>query len=437
MVSIEEQLRFSAVKVNEGSGCIFQPDSEEYTYVLTVRHNLEEGNYKEKKLIPIDHVNIYRFNVEGDRLEVIDYHVHTDLDLALIIIKRESALPGFELSYAIPSRNEMAYIYGYPQRLSNNIHDKRDQVECRWTMECEDHRKYELKTVDPQHTWAHGSSQNLIGFSGSGMFFDNGESIILKGIFTELRDPTGANNSKSIAICIHNFETIAQKNNLKPLIPKSLLSFRPHVEFAFTRIDNTISHVFNANLKAVVEGPISPNMIVERINEALFVPSLGNFGNYLTNKRLWTSWLELLTFLNIHQSTIEFSYENYCEKVPLYFCKDENSIGRVIRLFLIDDKLRSRLKNGQLVIFSSTETSNSKEYLEKDKVKKIVVECSRPDSFSPKIMIGNASQVPEFSCVHIDHFSTEIGKLETDDLSLEEALELVKSTVIKIMSYAE
>ncbi len=88
MATIEDQLRFYAVKVNEGSGCLFQPDSKEYTYVLTVKHNLEiENSVGEKELIALNDIKIYRGNVDGERIsDIIAFELHETLDLALIVI---------------------------------------------------------------------------------------------------------------------------------------------------------------------------------------------------------------------------------------------------------------------------------------------------------------------------------------------------------------
>ena len=33
-----DKLRFYSVKVNNGSGCLFQPETKDYSYILTAKH---------------------------------------------------------------------------------------------------------------------------------------------------------------------------------------------------------------------------------------------------------------------------------------------------------------------------------------------------------------------------------------------------------------
>ena len=58
------------------------------------------------------------------------------------------------------------------------------------------------------------------------------------------------------------------------------------------------------------------------------------------------------------------------------------------------------------------------------------------DFFNDKMMIGNATQVPGFSCIHIDHFSTKIDQIDTGALQAEEILDLIKKEITNILNYA-
>ncbi len=65
-----------------------------------------------------------------------------------------------------------------------------------------------------------------------------------------------------------------------------------------------------------------------------------------------------------------------------------------------------------------------------------MADLNRPDFFNDKMMIGNATQVPGFSCIHIDHFSTKIDQLDVDDLQPDQILDLIKQEIINILNYA-
>lgn len=430
MPTIEEQLRHFAVKVNNGSGCIFQPDSKEYTYVLTVKHNLEVTNV----LIPIEDIKIYRGNVDGEPIpNIISYEVHDTLDLALIVIPYIGETETF-LTHSISTKDESLFIYGYPSRLNANV-EKRENVRCLCDMQREDLLSTEIRTEQAQYTWEINSQKSLIGFSGCGVFAEVNGALVLKGIFPELKDPSGANN-KLISIYISNFNSIADKLGRKHLVSSDLLSFNSYSTKAFKRVNPGLKGVFSPHIEQILlNRGFSPIAIAERNKDKLTLPLSKNYTDSLSQSKLWEAWLELLTFLNIAIPELQ-DLESYCSKVPLYFSANENHIKRLIRLFLYDNDLRSEIKRDSLIAFSSIETSGGKEFLGKEEVKKIVASLDRPDFFNDRMMIGSATQVPTFSCIHVDHFSTKIDQIDVDDLQSDEILELIKQEITNILNYA-
>ena len=434
MPTIEEQLRYFAVKVNNGSGCLFQPDSKEYTYVLTVRHNLEiaSGN-GEKVLMPLEDIKIYRGNIEGEPIpNVITYETHDILDLALIVIPYigESEMI---LTHSTSVSNDKLILFGYPKRLST-LEEKRENVRCRCDMQREDQLGTEIRTEQGQDTWDINTQKSMVGFSGCGVFADINGTLVLKGIFPELKDPSGANN-KLVSFYISNFNSIADKLKRKHLLPSNLLSFQSYANKAFKRVNPGLKRIFNSNIEQIANSGISPIAIAERNKNTLTIPISKNYSDALSQSKLWEAWLELLTVLNIAIPENQ-DLECCCSKVPLYFSANENHIKRLIKLFLSDSTLRSQIKKNSLIAFSSDETSGGKEFLSKEEVKRIVADLNRPDFFNDKMMIGNATQVPGFSCIHIDHFSTKIDQLDVDDLQPDQILDLIKQEIINILNYA-
>lgn len=434
MLTIEDQLRFFAVKVNNGSGCLFQPDTNEYTYVLTVKHNLEiENEDGEKVLMPLGDIQIYRNNVAGEPIsDIIACEPHETLDLALIIIPYIGDTE-LVLTHSFPVKEEPIFLYGYPERLSTSD-ERREDVPCFCSMQRDDKFGTEIRTEQGQHTWEINTQKAMVGFSGCGVFANVNGVLVLKGIFPELKDPTGANN-KLITFYISNFNSIADKLGRKHLLPSSLLSFQPYTNKAFRRVNPGLKGVFNINIEQVSLGGISPIAIAERNKDKLTLPVSKNYSDNLSQSKLWEAWLELLTVLNIVTPENQ-DLESCCSKLPLYFSANENHIHRLIRLFLSDSNLRNQIKKDSLIAFSSIETSGGKEFLSKDEVKKIVADLNRPDFFNDKMMIGDATQVPGFSCIHIDHFSTKIDQIDVGTLQSNEILELIKQEIINILNYA-
>ncbi len=434
MPTIEEQLRYFAVKVNNGSGCLFQPDSKEYTYVLTVKHNLEIKNEnQENVLMPLEEIKIFRGNVDEKPISgLITYETHDILDLALIVIPYIGDSEMI-LTHSTSVTEDKLILYGYPQRLSD-LEEKRENVRCICDMQREDELGTEIRTEQGQHTWDINTQKSMLGFSGCGVFADINGTIVLKGIFPEIKDPSGANN-KLVSFYISNFNSIADKLTRKQLLPSNLLSFQSYASKAFKRVNPGLKGIFYSNIEQVVNGGISPIAIAERNKDTLTIPISKNYLDDLSQSKLWEAWLELLTVLNIAIPEKQ-DLECCCSKVPLYFSANENHIKRLIKLLLSDSTLRSQIKKDSLIAFSSDETSGGKEYLSKEEVKRIVPDLNRPDFYNDKMMIGNATQVPGFSCIHMDHFSTKIDQLDVDDLQPEQILDLIKQEIINILNYA-
>lgn len=434
MPTIEEQLRFFAVKVNNGSGCIFQPDTKEYTYILTVKHNLEITSVNEEKvLMQTQDIRIYRGNADGDPIpNIIEYETHDTLDLALIVIPYigDSEMV---LVHSNPIKDESIILYGYPSRLSQK-QEKRENIRCFSDMYREDKLGTEIRTEQGQHTWDINTQKAMIGFSGCGVFADIHGTLVLKGIFPELKDSSGVNN-KLISFFISNFNSIADKLGRKHFVSSDLLSFSSYSTNAFKRVNPGFKTIFSSHIEQILDRGFSPIAIAERNKEKLTLPLSKNYTDNLSQSKLWEAWLELLTFLNIAIPELQ-DLESCCSKVPLYFSANENHIKRLLRLFLSDNDLRSEIKRDSLIAFSSIETSGGKEFLAKEEVQKIVANLDRPDFFNDRMMIGNATQVPTFSCIHVDHFSTKIDQIDGDDLQTNEILELIKQEITNILNYA-
>jgi hypothetical protein len=435
MLTIEDQLRCFAVKVNAGSGCLFQPDSTDYTYVLTVKHNLERKNEDgEKVLMDKEEIKIFRGNVDKDPIsKIITYEIHDKLDLALIVIPHvgDSELC---LAHSNPIHNEPLILYGYPSRLSEISDEKREDIQCLCGMQREDQSGVEIGTVHGQHTWDINTQKAMLGFSGSGVFANSNGAIVLKGIFPELKDPSGANNKLNI-FYISNFDSIAAKLKMQPLIPHSLLSFKPYREKSFHALDPYLKQCMDQEIDKVLNSDITPIKIGEKYKDTLVIPTSEKYADSFSQSKLWVAWLELLTVLKISDWENKES-NNSSSVIPLHFSANEHLIKGIIRLFLTDAKLMALMKKNSLITYSSLEEAGSLDYLSRDKVRNIVVKADVADPFGRRMMINQASQVPDFSIIHIKHFQNKIAQIDADDQSPKEILELIKKEIITILNYA-
>lgn len=213
MNELENKYKELAVRVcyngNFGSGCLFQSDEEDHSYVFTAKHCIsEEGNK-----FDLSKLNVYRHTdfTEDKKLDIKKVHFHDVLDLAVIIIKK------IELNCTNiirqPQKNMPVTIYGYPFKLKKEK-EPRENINCKITFRHDTH--FELTSDSLQFTFSTETPENIKGLSGSGIFIEENDSISFVGIFTRLKGPDGIYN-KYCAHGIIELDEIFKTNNLKPL----------------------------------------------------------------------------------------------------------------------------------------------------------------------------------------------------------------------------
>ena len=428
MPTIDEQLRFFAVKVNNGSGCIFQPDTTEYTYVLTVKHNLvKEG----KSICVPDEIIIKRFNLDGDKIKIRDVYIHANIDIALLVVEYLGN-ENYTLSYTNPKRYEKVRVFGYPEYLKTQpIHTT--SIICSSDLEHDPSVSFEIITDDTMHTFNRGAQQNIVGFSGSGIFFENGEQLILKGIFPRLIDPEGAHN-KVNGIYISCFDEIIKNNNLLELIPSCLTSFEFHRDKAFDTINPAIMNCVSDHIKNILDSGITPKSVSGEFKGELCMPYDMNYQNKITNPKLWKSWLELLVYLDISTDNPDYSFNVFCRNIKLYHSENYHIMDQFVGVFLQDQELISKIKNNDIIAYSSENTPAGSKYLEKGRINKIVSNIYKQRSIDPRIKIDDPSKMKTFSCIHIEHFADKIAGIDSELLPLE-IKEIIKTEIKNIFNY--
>ena len=113
-----DQCKQCSVIVDNGSGVLFQPMTEEYSYILTAKHNLyndaKQGSYKEPK----DKDDIKITFCDGNDKQIIDKYEHDSLDIAILKIdKIEFESPYKE--FIQPNNGYEFKFYGYPEKRRN------------------------------------------------------------------------------------------------------------------------------------------------------------------------------------------------------------------------------------------------------------------------------------------------------------------------------
>ena len=285
MPTIEEQLRFFAVKVNNGSGCLFQPDTLDYSYVLTVKHNLKKAD---NSICLSNEITVLTSNLDGEPLRIIAVIIDENLDLALLVIEfiGDSDYP---LSFSKPKREEKVVVYGYPNYRFNEA-IKTTSLPCISDFEHQNNISFELISEKPMFSFNRGAQQNVIGFSGSGIFRIESNRLILKGIFLSLDNTEGAHN-KLNGYYIDCFNYMLNNSTYLELMPSYLTSFKEHKINVFNSINQLIRNGLSPNLANILDSGITPNSIAEQFKGNLYAPYSENYRDKLLNQKMWKAWV--------------------------------------------------------------------------------------------------------------------------------------------------
>lgn len=432
MLSIEDKFRFFAVKVNNGSGVIFQPNTNEFTYVLSVKHNIEKA---EKAICTLDEILISRNN--GDIVKAIELHIHDSLDLILIIVPYLGD-SDYILTAEEPIRNEALQVFGYPTYLKDEVVKSTD-LSCTCGLEQIKKISYEIISENPMFTFNRSAAKNVIGFSGSGIFKINGNNLILKGIFPRLNDPEAAHN-KINGFYIEGINEIIRKNGLLALLPDYMCNFSflksdafdlqggfasPNIEFT--------KNFLRSKTQEIISSPLTPNEIRKLFENRLLL--FNQDESFLQSKGIWILWLEFLTILNIVKK------ENYnIEKIKEVFNN--------IRLISVDgdgdwsDQLtnmvysdyRGLKKDGIVIIGISKPPADEETYILDKRIPHIAnaITEKRKGHDRGLLQIDNGITFPleDYKFIHIEYFKkkaiikkhTEYADILDDDALLEKLI---------------
>ncbi|WP_238456728.1 ABC-three component system protein [Desulforamulus aeronauticus] len=420
------------VKINiqgskdQGSGCLYQPNSEKFTYVLTAKHCLTKDENKivftqeEIKLIIVTRDT-------GERLEVTSCYVKDNLDLAVLKVKILDDLPAV---LAIePIRNMNFLLKGYPKYLMGydescvitgkiidvSLYDEYFELECSKSLESFDNN----------------AKDNTVGFSGSGVFFELEGDFKLIGILTRLKDPNGTySRLKAIKVsCINQF---LLEMNLEPLIPFELYSFKKYLPESFSNCGKA-KVVFEECFSNGVKG-ITPYNIFESLGEKMFLP-YDKENQLLFKDNLWIGWIKLLTHLHIEEnSTINISnindyiYLNETDrkkenKKRFFYTYKFNHLGDCIQHIFVS--IYDDIKYGDCIIINSEKRFMSFD-LGRDLLEKIVREIDEVELYKNKIDIDNPNAYKNISIYHIDVIEQFLREKKIDFLTIKESKDIIK-----------
>ena len=430
-MDISEKYEQLAVKIKcggiVGSGCLFQPDSDKFTYVLTAKHCLE-GELVNKATFTKEDIIIKRFQAKEDDipLTVIDFKLHEETDIAVIIVEYIKDLPS--IGIAEPHKNSDVTIYGYPNHLIGKlVSEIRHNIGMKisWV-----HKgSFELTTTNSLMTYYDGAAELIMGFSGCGVYNEVDDNLEIVGIFKGLKSPTGAYEGLC-AIDINEVNDMLDSIELPKLSPSCLRNFVPYITGAFSRQDKDVRAILTNKSDGIMG--ISPKILANLLNEKLFLP----YGkNDLTNEKVWRGWVLLLTYLCIDKeeciSTSNFSKRitnGVCQNIKFYYSDSLNTLEQIIRH--LTTELYDDLKHKDYIVINNPETPGTLS-MSNSKIQNIVRKIDSAVLYKNKIMIDDPHCSKDISCVHIHKFAVKFSEIEEQD-NLDALYEQIRNCVKEV-----
>ena len=409
-MDISEKYGQLAVKVKcttVGSGCIVQPDTEEFTYVFTAKHCLLDTG-KTKADINKEDIIIKRFDAtDSDMpLKIIDYWPHEDLDLAIILVERIKEIP--DINVSSPVRHKDVTIFGYPKHLHNE-REKTQELPCKISIIHRDF--FEMISNIPLITYDDDTSQLVKGFSGSGVFYEREDNLTLIGIFMELKSSNGGYQTL-FAIDIIEITKMLGSLNLPDLTPSCLLSFTPYLE-AFDCFDVPIKIILDDKAKQIID--LNPKIIAGRLGEQLFLPF--DRDKDIINQEMWNGWIKLLTYIFIDKEE-RLDSNNYLLRnkdgenlsIKFYYSDILPNLEAIIRHIFTE--IYDNLKHNDIVVVNGPKHPVTHS-ISNAKLQNIVKQI---DSIKlKKFSIDEPQYIKNISCMHLQKFAIVLSNIEESE----------------------
>lgn len=437
-MEIDQQFESVTVHIEckkyQGSGCLIQPSTNKYTYVLTAKHCLV-GIESEPQDFNIEDINIKRYKnkMNEETLTVLDYYLHEDenVDLAIIIVKFINEL--YPLRIEKSDYGKEIELSGYPGFLDyEECENKRELISGKITVSGDLNNKLEFKMSDNNETLDTLKASNIEGFSGSGIFsIYKSKNIVLNGIYEGFKDSKGALGVNN-GYCMEKVEEMIDELKLEKLYHYKLISFKNYIEHVRSRHCDEVRGV----LENIVNNKemISPKDIIYELGEKLFYPN--HDGDYIESG-LWTGWLELLAYMELAGVKYEnisklYYYENEevdKSKIKMYYSEDETRLIDVCSKIFRDKDEYNNLEDKSTIILNTLKKRGSSTLKSRGKMIQIVGNIDKSDRYKVGIDIRKADCTKNISAIHIDEFLERLSKIEDCDIDIFDA----EDEIIKII----
>lgn len=343
-------MQYFTVQVAGGSGCLFQPLDDSYSYVLTAKHVIEN-------ISDFTKIKITRYTgSEYKEVKVLEKpYPHPTKDAAIIKVEKVEDLE-FLLRLDTEFYNEDKwFLCGYPSiRKEDEFPFRKDSITIM------NNTTNGLIEAQLNNATTHSEIE---GQSGGGIIKSDNSYFCLLGIQVGMASKK-EELSRIHFVSLSIFDEIIEENkeNLSYLLPPYFQSLDRLIDEIFPLKNFTVietkKDLLKSELNAIAKD-ICPSFpvksVLEKYKNTLLSIDLDD--TYITHKNLWIAFLELMTIKQLH--------------LPDKLCvNDLDEIRRKCQLLLLDTKEWTRdvekiaksdlsmLEKGGSVIISCTEDNS-------------------------------------------------------------------------------
>jgi hypothetical protein len=412
-----------SVKVEGGSGCLFQPINDEYSYVLTAKHVISGNNAPSIIRQTLDE-NDTPINETIEIIGMPFLHSEPNKDAAIIKVKKIEGIDDLIRDDLKSENREGYYLCGHPKSRANNAFSWRENK-----ISIENRKEFgyfegELDRV--------ANREEVIGQSGGGIIKIEESCFLLAGIQKKMTAPDVNESLGRVDFMpLSFFDEIISENQveLSALFPPYIGSFErllndifplPNLEYKRALIQNELKKV----AKELCED-FSPKAILEIFKDEFLVK--GTEKSINNHKQLWSSFLELLTYNQLHsEEKLTMDCLKELHKKRKLFIVDSNSWTKKINEIFSSDLSDIQI-GGSIVVCATNEKVTTRVEFSKEELKLFIPDISTP--IDPK-NISNTVNNPfeDLKLVNIFKFQDYIIKniLQFQEMNVLNSRETIK-----------
>lgn len=418
------------VKVEGGSGCLFQPINDEYSYVLTAKHVVSSNNTPSIIRQTLDEND----NLINETLQIIGTpfrHSDENKDAAIIKVHKVDGIDSLLRDELSSEYRDGYYLCGHPKSRNSDGFSFRENK-----LEIQNKKQYGYVEAELSRV---ANRTEIVGQSGGGVIKIEDSCFLLAGIQKQMSAPDGIEQLGRIDFMpLSFFDEIIEEseNELSKLFPPYIGSFErllndifplPNLEYK--------KDIIQKELKKISKDlcdDFAPNSILEIFKDEFLAN--GTDKTISIHKKLWSSFLELLTYNQLHsEKKLKLEDLKELHKKRKLFIIDTNSWTKKINE-IYSSNLSDIEIGGSIVVCATNENNPLRVEYSKEELKLLIPDISSP--IDPKNISNTVSNpFEELKLVNIFKFQDSIIKniLKYTEMTVLNSRETIKANTNGIL----